>query len=266
MAARVVRASPHTRGWTRSNGLARAPATGFPAHAGMDPPPAWRGRPAARLPRTRGDGPGMIPAVQTLDQASPHTRGWTPACGFLLRRHRGFPAHAGMDPARSGSRGLTRRLPRTRGDGPWIRLPEAPGCTASPHTRGWTCHRGERPSRSRGFPAHAGMDPLDPRTARSAIRLPRTRGDGPLAAGYLAAYEGGFPAHAGMDPAIRRACSAASRLPRTRGDGPASQASSSSSTAASPHTRGWTRLGDGRERRERGFPAHAGMDPARGSG
>ena len=52
-----VRASPHTRGWTRISGSRRGCRTGFPAHAGMDPlrPADQLGR--GGLPRTRGDGP-----------------------------------------------------------------------------------------------------------------------------------------------------------------------------------------------------------------
>ena len=53
----TVRASPHTRGWTRQHPALEGSEAGFPAHAGMDR--GYSGRPAARagLPRTRGDGP-----------------------------------------------------------------------------------------------------------------------------------------------------------------------------------------------------------------
>ena len=48
---------PHTRGWTQASSDTSTRRAGSPAHAGMDPPNAGRTRRAARLPRTRGDGP-----------------------------------------------------------------------------------------------------------------------------------------------------------------------------------------------------------------
>ena len=185
-------ASPHTRGWTPAHtllaevdprGLPRTRGDGpgsevdcsapdpwgFPAHAGMDP--CRPGRPSnvrfAASPHTRG----WTRRTQRLGpigrEASPHTRGWTPPT-IAAARGTGGP-----------------RLPRTRGDGPAMRLSLAPSL------------------RREGFPAHAGMDPSRrmPCSARFGNpRLPRTRGDGPT--------------HSG------RVLSGSRRLPRTRGDGP----------------------------------------------
>ena len=64
-----------------------------------------------------------------------------------------------------------------------------------------------------------------------------------------------------MDPAFRQDALKPVGLPRTRGDGPAPRERSAASSAASPHTRGWTRGVEGPDVRRRGFPAHAGMDP-----
>ena len=234
-------------------------------------------------------------------RASPHTRGWTP----LVQRRRaddgGFPAHAGMDPTRTGRRRRSRRLPRTRGDGPPVLSTAARGYRASPHTRGWTviCSAGYggvkasphtrgwtlRTAQScagdDGFPAHAGMDPrcCPPRPAGTG--LPRTRGDGPRSSisrrratsasphtrgwtgGQPLRAEGrrGFPAHAGMDPPRATRQTGAPRLPRTRGDGPAAADLDAALERASPHTRGWTRVDPRPRRPDVGFPAHAGMDP-----
>ena len=173
------RASPHTRGWTRSRALRGAGAHGFPAHAGMDP---GRRAPAGRrsgLPRTRGDGPVQRDSLTPLEEASPHTRGWTPGGRDLRDLRRGFPAHAGMDPPCASWPPSARRLPRTRGDGPLAGRETAEGWLASPHTRGWTRRGVDVASGRDGFPAHAGMDPCS--GARDAPRtwLPRTRGDGP---------------------------------------------------------------------------------------
>ena len=211
---------PRTRGdgprsQSKRRGRTRHVSQGFPAHAGMDPTsigfpahagmtPDTRHRQESRLPRTRGDGPGSSRRV-TGDRASPHTRGWTPvACRSLSMQHRGFPAHAGMDPARKTAPDRSGEAsPHTRG---WtLSWSHRRGLSdaASPHTRGWTLRSGPvRAGRRRcGFPAHAGMDPRAA-AASSACRrasphtrgwtrhtvsvadlpewLPRTRGDGPF--------------------------------------------------------------------------------------
>ena len=74
----------------------------------------------------------------------------------------------------------------------------------------------------------------------------------------------GFPAHAGMDPGINHSPATSARLPRTRGDGPRAGSESRSSYSASPHTRGWTAAQRQVVDQILGFPAHAGMDLARG--
>ena len=217
-------ASPHTRGWTplRTSGIMSG--SGFPAHAGMDP---RADRPAGALhglPRTRGDGPQIGLFDSRVGMASPHTRGWT----RLLRQRGagtgGFPAHAGMDPRRLYPSTRSPGLPRTRGDGPVILWMTVTPEQASPHTRGWTRLSGEQGAEAGGFPAHAGMDPHRVRYSVAAMRLPRTRGDGPALRRTSAdtstasphtrgwtrldprphVVENGFPAHAGMDPRPRR--------------------------------------------------------------
>ena len=257
---RVVWASPHTRGWTAPKRIGMVPAPGFPAHAGMDLRRSAAAGRTSGLPRTRGDGPVASAAWVARPWASPHTRGWTRYLAAVAAGDQGFPAHAGMDPGRRGRMRQWRRLPRTRGDGPSARRRSSSRSMASPHTRGWT-RRGPRVALPlRGFPAHAGMDPH--RRPRRCLRpgLPRTRGDGPVAAGVAAASQrasphtrgwtvqalvagrgvGGFPAHAGMDPSRCRGPTWRDRLPRTRGDGPAFVLVELAAVRASPHTRGWT--------------------------
>ena len=253
-------ASPHTRGWTRSRLVRRPACGGFPAHAGMDRSsflPELR-RPG--LPRTRGDGPLHTSPTTTVIAASPHTRGWTLGRDDGRRAHRGFPAHAGMDPDYTRGTASSRRLPRTRGDGPPAPLSAAQPVSASPHTRGWTAAEPPVPAVAHGFPAHAGMDLAPIETGDPRRRLPRTRGDGPDAwvwnpavqeasphtrgwtprSGVIPGRPGGFPAHAGMDRAPRRGATMKSRLPRTRGDGPDVCEPAAEGLVASPHTRGWT--------------------------
>ena len=281
---RPARGLPRTRGgWTRVSRVSELLDVGFPTR-GWTPYGARRHHPAAglprtrgdgpsgsqvasgvrfRLPRTRGDGPVHAEQIHAGNPASPHTRGWTRDPRRARRRQDGFPAHAGMDPSLRRSAFRRWRLPRTRGDGP-------------------------RPNRRQGrgkagFPAHAGMDPVHGVAADPMRRLPRTRGDGPnrtwfrgdgtwasphtrgwtLVRSLQRGIEEGFPAHAGMDPSTAGRPSACSRLPRTRGDGPVTGRLAGAMKEASPHTRGWTRDGLYHGHQPAGFPAHAGMDPAR---
>ena len=191
--------SPHTRGWTSWAGQPWQGASGFPAHAGMDPGEPARSPPSSRFPRTRGDGPSCLPARSASSAVSPHTRGWTRERDLLIGEHRGFPAHAGMDPWRSFGGPAGFGFPRTRGDGPerhagcFSSHPVSPhtrdgpvkpagtgeGAAVSPHTRGWTRLAAPCAVRRHGFPAHAGMDPGRPRLGDGPRGFPRTRGDGP---------------------------------------------------------------------------------------
>ena len=215
-----MRASPHTRGWTRQRPLRPAGAAGFPAHAGMDPIAGCGSTYVKRLPRTRGDGPRWLRWCMATLRASPHTRGWTPLVPVPVLHREGFPAHAGMDPRRTAASASSTGLPRTRGDGPPTQRTRRHDRRASPHTRGWTRHRLHAVQVAAGFPAHAGMDPRRRRFATASARLPRTRGDGPddatvwaalqqasphtrgwtRRAAWLVEPHPGFPAHAGMDP------------------------------------------------------------------
>ena len=294
-------ASPHTRGWTRVRVRIVDTDDGFPAHAGMDPPPRRIDSTSSGLPRTRGDGPSPPQIKHFRMEASPHTRGWTRRLsavgrvvrasphtrGWTLERHLkhgrplGFPAHAGMDPRQQCRGSPEPWLPRTRGDGPDGDAFMTVADTASPHTRGWT-HFGQVAALVfTGFPAHAGMDPRQTSRPRPRARLPRTRGDGPEGAirgpashqasphtrGWTQASKAstrsrsGFPAHAGMDPSQLRPGHRNHGLPRTRGDGPESTTRSACDSRASPHTRGWTLPTLLPSRPTAGFPAHAGMDP-----
>ena len=248
----------------------------------MDPGRLAHQIPRGGLPRTRGDGPREEVEQAKVVAASPHTRGWTPACSALTTQRDGFPAHAGMDPWSRPSWPRFRRLPRTRGDGPYDVAKMVGRVAASPHTRGWTPVPDRGRADRRGFPAHAGMDPGAGADTPPRRGLPRTRGDGPFISApartrsrasphtrgwtrlQAAAERGstGFPAHAGMDRAGRWMENRRSRLPRTRGDGPVSVVGRGFDAPASPHTRGWTRPPHALYHLLLGFPAHAGMDPS----
>ena len=93
---------------------------------------------------------------------SAHTRGWTFRAYASGGVGVGFPAHAGMDPSHHVVYVLCCGFPRTRGDGPYLFLAFDHSLQVSPHTRGWTLLVIVREEDRRGFPAHAGMDPIPP--------------------------------------------------------------------------------------------------------
>ena len=212
--------APHTRGWALATVTARISATGCPAHAGMGPSATDLPSGLARLPRTRGDGPTKAKALRLAQRVAPHTRGWAQKTMKALADRDGCPAHAGMGPARSAVSTKKARLPRTRGDGPTAALSKSTGTSVAPHTRGWATGFARGRGRVRGCPAHAGMGPDRRRYRPRSVRLPRTRGDGPVLRNselrkYLVAPHTrgwahreadrgraghGCPAHAGMGP------------------------------------------------------------------
>ena len=271
---------PHTRGWTLAGAFGRERLQGFPAHAGMDPCPAARSHGRCRFPRTRGDGPHAPELLTPDDGVSPHTRGWTQSSSSRTPSCRGFPAHAGMDPSRSFALYGWSRFPRTRGDGPKGRTRgDGPRpqhhhgrvSAVSPHTRGWTLGLRLHMQVYEGFPAHAGMDPGALRCGCRGAWFPRTRGDGPVnlpsprpgaGPGRVSPHTlpgpiaPRFPRTRGDGPRSPRPGAGPGRFPRTRGDGPLSALHGRLDFAVSPHTRGWTRLGDVITGLGQGFPPH----------
>ena len=276
---RVPKVSPHTRGWTHAPAHQPDSRPGFPAHAGMDPCRPSRGDRTRRFPRTRGDGPVGREMQSAMRRVSPHTRGWTLIEHPRPTRMPGFPAHAGMDPGPGDAARGSGGFPRTRGDGPGPARTSTRKPRVSPHTRGWTENVVGHALPTKGFPAHAGMDPDIDGAGGASDGFPRTRGDGPdidarpgAAAAVSPHTRGwtadparrirrprGFPAHAGMDPRSSSASSSSTRFPRTRGDGPGGDHRHRVARRVSPHTRGWTPVGCSLGARGSGFPAHAGI-------
>ncbi len=236
---------------------------GCPACAGIDPLMLVTTTFERRLPRMRGD----RPAVRSCDVVS----------------RMGCPACAGIDPCaprRSSSRPW---LPRMRGDRPrqWT-TPQDTG-SAAPHARGSTRAPWASASRRSGCPACAGIDPSPCDRRRTERWLPRMRGDRPAAdalamnCGQAAPHARGStrthtlesnetcgcPACAGIDPPRQRRCSRSGRLPRMRGDRPLCLSRQVHGSAAAPHARGSTPAWVYEERKRRGCPACAGIDPSR---
>ena len=110
------------------------------------------------FPRRRGDGPLPSRPASRRIRFPPQARGWTPESTAPIQSILVSPAGAGMDPLRFGWKGLTRRFPRRRGDGPWVSADFEDQFEFPPQARGWTpgalgIHAGGRVS-----PAGAGMD------------------------------------------------------------------------------------------------------------
>ena len=175
----VREVSPPTRGWTSENAYEIADSSGFPAHAGMDRSSAYSRGPAPGFPRPRGDGPICSMATNITRRVSPPTRGWTCSPPARPRHSTGFPAHAGMDPLATELRRSAWWFPRPRGDGPTEAKAAFTEHWVSPPTRGWTLLAAGNARPTRGFPAHAGMDPRAGACLPLFSWFPRPRGDGP---------------------------------------------------------------------------------------
>ena len=133
-----------------------------------------------------------------------------------------------------------------------------------------------------GYPAYAGIDPHASNLPRSRLRLPRIRGDRPLAgnqcnhhwqatphtrgstpvSGEHYSAVAGYPAYAGIDRVGTGGQAPGAGLPRIRGDRPVWQVWLAYFLQATPHTRGSTCNQRNGGVTQCGYPAYAGIDPA----
>ncbi len=221
-------------------------------------------------------------ANRSLNNCSPHPRGWSHAGAGLGARHPLLPAPAGMVPQRRRRRCGRGPAPRTRGDGPWERGASEPTPPCSPHPRGWSLAEQQRGAAVVLLPAPAGMVPSATSRAPCPLAAPRTRGDGPRGLLRPSSLRGCSPHPRGWSrrhgPGVREGLllpapagmvlPAGPRnpdlpaAPRTRGDGPTMTAEHDHWKACSPHPRGWSRAGVAVPRRHRLLPAPAGMVPS----
>ncbi len=273
--------SPHPRGWSVGVELVEFVDGLLPAPAGMVPSRTRSWLTASSAPRTRGDGPLAEDGVPVGGLCSPHPRGWSQPDGAHATTCRLLPAPAGMVPRRPGGPAGRPPAPRTRGDGPPMRVRRLALSVCSPHPRGWSPGWPGGRARCRLLPAPAGMVPPPAAPGTGSRPAPRTRGDGPRPhphrARHLACspHPRGWsraaradprrpvllPAPAGMVPARRLCLTHPSAAPRTRGDGPGGRYMGPHSKACSPHPRGWSpRDGPGAVPHPL-LPAPAGMVP-----
>ena len=212
--------------------------------------------------------------------ATPHTRGSTSGEEGYTLTETGYPAYAGIDPVPDTLLPHGRWLPRIRGDRPLHGRGRGSYRRATPHTRGSTYVMSPRMKPYGGYPAYAGIDHLFCLPSRVLARLPRIRGDRPnsdgagfmyaaatphtrgstLSSTPLAMTAGGYPAYAGIDPHAAIIPIGITGLPRIRGDRPHDDGLVVLGCAATPHTRGSTRIILASLKGMLGYPAYAGID------
>ena len=181
---RPSRASPCPRGSTRRSRSTRSSRRGFPVPAGIDPSMLSPSLSCARLPRARGDRPSQAGSYGSPCLASPCPRGSTRSIAVGSIRCGGFPVPAGIDPIISLPGRAHVRLPRARGDRPSLASARKTVPTASPCPRGSTRQKPAISLTPPGFPVPAGIDPASGQRRARSRRLPRARGDRPLAASH----------------------------------------------------------------------------------
>ena len=179
LACEAAMAPPHARGSTRRTVRSDTPRSGSPACTGIDPSLPRVRTPRPGLPRMRGDRPRTLSRNSGLRAAPPHARGSTPADKPEGITEKGSPACAGIDPSPLPDRPFARRLPRMRGDRPWVGETTGLLSGAPPHARGSTLRSCPVSRSSTGSPACAGIDPRKGSGESRRGRLSRMRGDRP---------------------------------------------------------------------------------------
>ena len=91
-----------------------------------------------------------------------------------------------------------KRLPRTRGDRPYISNSTTKRQKATPHTRGSTLAGRNAILNIKGYPAHAGIDRISLAVYVEQLATPHTRGSTHMFA-FWNTPPLGYPAHAGID-------------------------------------------------------------------
>ena len=216
------------------------------------------------------------------DGSAPRTRGSTAMVAKARTRARVCPAHAGIDPIPFPPTWGAVCLPRARGDRPRAASIPALNRTSAPRTRGSTLGAWKHEFDYQVCPAHAGIDLVTGYAVKAVARLPRARGDRPVAEsptsrgpesaprtrGSTLALRanlragGVCPAHAGIDHIIAASPSLSAGLPRARGDRPGQSNVSVESLRSAPRTRGSTQGSRPLARDPPVCPAHAGIDPS----
>ena len=171
--------TPHARGSTAVFPVVPYARCVYPACAGIHRRRGGARILPRRLPRMRGDPPGVTPGFVALLRSTPHARGSTLQCLSAPPVVSVYPACAGIHPHALLPPWSSGSLPRMRGDPPSKIIPIIIVCQSTPHARGSTSRHLEIARSQRVYPACAGIHPGCVYKERGNPRLPRMRGDPP---------------------------------------------------------------------------------------
>ncbi len=127
----------------------------------------------------RGDRPHLIQTAGQAQAATPHARGSTLGKMQKSASEQGYPACAGIDLEEVFTGCEEVWLPRMRGDRPTRGIDGDIRVQATPHARGSTPYGRPGEGHLLGYPACAGIDPINGLSGRVRFGLPRMRGDRP---------------------------------------------------------------------------------------
>ena len=128
-------------------------------------------------PRSRGENPQSVVAIQRARGSSPLTRGKPPRVLAHTASDGLIPAHAGKTPSWRPPRSSPPAHPRSRGENSLILTGSAGGCGSSPLTRGKPPLYSTFTARRRLIPAHAGKTPTRSGQSAQWAAHPRSRGE-----------------------------------------------------------------------------------------
>ena len=206
----------------------------------------------------RGDRPWSASQPRRLSWFTPHARGSTSRRLGKNYKKLVYPACAGIDRRGRTSFSISTRLPRMRGDRPYLCQVSEWRQQFTPHARGSTARAGLLHIRESVYPACAGIDPSLLEKVMNELRLPRMRGDRPYAKNYITfghvftPHARGstifsnssspnilvYPACAGIDLDRHGLYPGHYRLPRMRGDRPGTSLLKKLGKRFTPHARG----------------------------
>ena len=297
----VSQFTPHARGSTERTVAVERDIKVYPACAGIDPAASTASQASSRLPRMRGDRPPQVSVSCERYPFTPHARGSTER-GERLKTLDSLPRMPGIDPldyhVNHFPWGLPRmridlcydmgilegqRLPRMRGDRPYLVVKVRKCGWFTPHARGSTSRVGRSCPKKSVYPACAGIDHPHFLNKVPDLGLPRMRGDRPQVGRQLErkrtftphargstwrAYQDAlarsvYPACAGIDPTFKNDSRASSCLPRMRGDRPLWATLIRLPLLFTPHARGSTSAIIIYSCYLFVYPACAGIDPGR---
>ena len=178
--SKIVRYSPHTRGWTSNQTKGGIYMLIFPAYAGVNLIACLTVLFFSDIPRIRGGEPDIQSAKTYSKQYSPHTRGWTRYRRITLFFCDIFPAYAGVNLQDVKARNSKVDIPRIRGGEPDTMVQLFVIDEYSPHTRGWTCLDFIVFGSLGIFPAYAGVNLIFTEQRKNWSNIPRIRGGEPV--------------------------------------------------------------------------------------